>query len=73
MKIDLKDLSIEKVHKHLKDGNFSVGELVDAYLEVIKEKNTDLNAYLEIFDKDIKPQVEIAEKMFKDGTETLMT
>ncbi len=71
--INLKDLNIEKVHKHLKDGDFTVGELVDSYLEVIKEKNVDLNAYLEIFTKDIKPQVENAEKMFKDGTATLMT
>ncbi|MFA6355031.1 MAG: Asp-tRNA(Asn)/Glu-tRNA(Gln) amidotransferase subunit GatA [Candidatus Paceibacterota bacterium] len=73
MKIDLKNLSIEKAHKHLKDGDFTVGELVHSYLEVIKEKNTELNAYLEIFTKDIKSQVEIAEKMFKDGTATLMT
>lgn len=73
MKIDLKNLSIEKAHNSLKNGEYKVGELVDAYLEVIKEKNTDLNAYLEIFTKDIQPQVEIAEKMFKDGTATLMT
>ena len=71
--INLKDLNIEKAHKHLKDGDFTVGELVDSYLEVIKEKNVDLNAYLEVFNKDIKPQVENAEKMFKDGTATAMT
>lgn len=73
MKIDLKDLSIERAHNSLKNGEYKVGELVDIYLEVIKEKNSDLNAYLEIFDKDIKPQVEIAEKMFREGTATLMT
>lgn len=73
MKINLKDLNIEKAHKHLKDGDFTVGELVNAYLEIIKEKNKELNAYLEIFDKDIKPQVEIAEEMFKNGTATIMT
>ena len=73
MKINLKDLTIEKAHKHLKDGDFTVVELVDTYLEVIKEKNKELNSYLEIFDKDIKSQVEIAENKFKDGTATLMT
>ena len=73
MKIDLKNLSIEEAHKHLKDGDFTVIELVDAYLEVIKEKNPTINAYLEIYNKDIKPQVEIAEKMFKDGTATILT
>ncbi|MCX6753548.1 MAG: Asp-tRNA(Asn)/Glu-tRNA(Gln) amidotransferase subunit GatA [Candidatus Nomurabacteria bacterium] len=73
MKIDLKDLSIEKAHNSLKNGEYKVSELVDAYLEVIKEKNEELNAYLEIFKDDIEPQVKIAEEMFKNGTATKMT
>ncbi len=73
MKIDLKDLSIEKAHNSLKNGEYKVGELVDAYLEVIKEKNEELNAYLEVFKDDIEPQVKIAEEMFKNGTATIMT
>jgi aspartyl-tRNA(Asn)/glutamyl-tRNA(Gln) amidotransferase subunit A len=73
MKINLKDLSIEKAHDSLKKGEFTVGELVEAYLEVIKEKNTELNAYLEIFNDDISSQVKVAEEMFKDGRATLMT
>lgn len=73
MKIDLQDLTIEKAHNYLEKGDFTVGELVDAYLEVIKEKNYELNAYLEIFNDDISSQVEIAEKMFKEGTATQMT
>ena len=73
MKIDLKDLSIEKAHNSLKNGEYKVGELVDAYLEVIKEKNEELNAYLEVFKDDIEPQVKIAEEMFKNGMATKMT
>lgn len=73
MKINLKDLSIEKAHDSLLKGEFTVGELVEAYLEVIKEKNTELNAYLEVFNDDIKSQVKISEEMFKNGTATLMT
>ena len=72
-KIDLKDLNIEKVHKHLKDGDFTVGELTNAYLEVIKEKNSDINAYLEVFHDDIIAQVKKAEDMFQRGVDTLMT
>ncbi len=72
MKIDLDKLNIEIAHTHLKNGDFSVRELVDAYLEVIKEKNEDINAYLEIY-KDIDLQVERAEKMFKEGTDTIVT
>ncbi|MEK7106310.1 MAG: amidase family protein, partial [Patescibacteria group bacterium] len=71
--IDLKNLTIEKAHKHFKDGDFTVTDLVDAYLEVIKEKNTDLNAYLEIFTDDVLIQAKRAEEMWKNGTATLLT
>lgn len=73
MKIDLKDLTIEKAHDSLKKGLYTVRELVDAYLGVVKEKNGELNAYLEIFHDDISAQVKVAEEMFKAGTATLMT
>ncbi len=72
MAIDLKNLTIEKAHQAFKSGEFSVRELVDAYLAVIAEKNPRLNAYLEVFD-DIDVQVVRAEKMFADGTVTLLT
>ena len=48
-KINLKELNIEKTHNHLKNGDFTVRELVDEYLKVIKEKNESINAYLEIY------------------------
>lgn len=70
--IDLKDLTIKKAHEALASGKFTVGELVNAYLEVIKEKNKDINAYLEVY-KDIESQVKIAEEMFKNGEATLLT
>jgi len=72
MIIDLKNLTIEKAHNHFKNGDFTVRELVDEYLKVIKEKNPTINAYLEIYN-DIDQQVEKAEKIFKDGTATLLT
>ncbi len=71
MNIDLKNLTIEKAHESLKKGEFSVGDLVNAYLEVIKEKNSEINAYLEIF--DVKDQIKKAEEMFKKGVDTPMT
>ena len=70
--IDLKNLNIEKAHESLKRGDFSVQELCDSYLEVIKEKNSDINAYLEVFD-DISKQAELAQKRFAGGTATLLT
>lgn len=72
MKIDLKSLTIEKAHEYLKNGDFSVRELVDEYLKVIEEKNPTINAYLEVY-KDIDEQVKKAQVMFDDGTATILT
>lgn len=72
MDINIKDLTIEKVHNSLLKEEYTIRQLVDSYLAIIKEKNSSINAYLEIFD-DIDTQIEKANKMFKDGTSTLMT
>ena len=66
--IDLKNLTIEKAHQNLKKGVFTCQELVEEYLKVIKEKNKELNAYLEIYD-DILEQVEKAQKEFCYGSQ----
>ena len=70
--IDLKNLTIEKAHESLKNKEYSVRELADAYLDVIKEKNSVINAYLEVY-KDIDEQVKIAQEMFDNDTATLLT
>lgn len=72
MEIDLKNLTIKKAHNHLINGDFTVRDLVDKYLDVIKDKNEKINAYLEIYD-NINEQVEKAEQMFKNGTATILT
>lgn len=72
MEIDLRNLTIEKAHKHFLNGDFTVRELVDQYLKVIKEKNKKINAYLEIYN-DIDYQVKKAQEMFDNGTATLLT
>ncbi|MBP9803063.1 MAG: Asp-tRNA(Asn)/Glu-tRNA(Gln) amidotransferase subunit GatA [Candidatus Pacebacteria bacterium] len=72
MNINLKELNIEQAHSDLSGGVYTVRELVDAYLEVIKEKNGDLNAYLEIFD-DLDNQIKTAEEKFKNKNATLLT
>jgi len=71
-KIDLKNLTIEKAHQDLKKGEYSCQELAEEYLKVIKEKNQELNAYLEIYD-DVLKQAENAQKMFEVGTATELT
>ena len=70
--INLKELTIENTHEHLKNGDFTIRELVDEYLKVIKEKNPTINAYLEVY-KDIDEQIKKAEAMFEDKTATILT
>ncbi len=72
MSIDLKNLTIKKAHESLKNGEFTVRELVDAYLSVIQDKDKEIHAYIEIF-SDIDASVARAQKMFDDGTATLLT
>jgi len=62
MKINLQNLTIEKAHKHLVSGDFTVRELVQAYLDEIEKKNKELNVYIEVFD-DVLEQAEISQKL----------
>jgi aspartyl-tRNA(Asn)/glutamyl-tRNA(Gln) amidotransferase subunit A len=70
--IDLSALTIKKAHEALKKGDFTVFELASAYLKSVKEKNTDINAYLEVF-ADIESQTEAAQQKFEAGTATELT
>lgn len=70
--IDLKKLTIEKAHEGFLKGDFSCRELTEAYLEIIKKKNPELNAFLEVFN-DVLSQADKADKKFADGTATKMT
>lgn len=72
MKIDLENLNVQKINTHFLNGDFTVADLVSEYLKNIKEKNDDINAYLEIFD-DITDSINRAQSMIDDGTHTLFT
>jgi len=72
MSIDLKSLTIRKAHKHLKDGDFSVRELVQSFIKQIEEKNPEINAYLEVY-SDWQEQADKAQELFKKGEATLLT
>ncbi len=72
MNIDLKNLNIRKAHEHLMKGDFSAVELAQAYLDVIKEKNPEMNAYLEVYD-DVIEQAKVADTMIAGGKATLLT
>ncbi len=75
VKIDLENLSIKSAHKHLKNKDFSVKELLDAYLQEIENKNwgeEGINAFLHIFD-DLEERVEYAQRLFDDNEAHLLT
>jgi aspartyl-tRNA(Asn)/glutamyl-tRNA(Gln) amidotransferase subunit A len=64
MNIDLTTLNIAKAHEGLMSGAFTAVDLANAYLSVIKSKNTDINAYLEVY-ADVIKQAEEADKNIK--------
>ena len=72
MNIELKDLTIKKAHDSFLKKEYSVLDLANAYLNVIENKNKNINAFLEVFD-DIKEQAKVAQDMFENGTATLLT
>lgn len=71
-KINLKNLTIEKAHEDFKSGAYTARELTEAYLQTIKEKNEELNAYLEVFEGALE-QADRADKMFSEKTATMLT
>ncbi|OGI99726.1 glutaminyl-tRNA synthase (glutamine-hydrolyzing) subunit A [Candidatus Nomurabacteria bacterium RIFCSPLOWO2_02_FULL_40_10] len=64
--IDLKDLTITKARKALDAKQFSAVELAQAYLDEIKKKNKELNAYLEVFD-DVLDQAKRSDEIIEKG------
>src|SRR3989344_3623645 len=73
MRIDLHNLTIRKAHQHMLDGDFTSRELTEAYLQNIKEKNSNINAYLHIFEENALKQADEADKRFAEGTAELLT
>ncbi len=64
--MNLKDLTIKEARRALDAKEFSAVELAQAYLDEIKKKNKELNAYLEIFD-DVLEQAKVADEMIARG------
>ncbi|MEI7709473.1 MAG: Asp-tRNA(Asn)/Glu-tRNA(Gln) amidotransferase subunit GatA, partial [bacterium] len=59
--IDLNTLTIKIAREKLDAKEFSAVELAQAYLDEIKNKNTELNAYLEVYD-DVLEQAKRADE-----------
>lgn len=72
MAIQLEKLTIQSLQEGYKAGDFTVREIVDAYLANIEKGNKDINAYLEIYD-DIDTQIEKAETLLAKGEGAQLT
>lgn len=64
--MDLKNLTIAKAREALKNGEFTSVDLTNTYIEEIKKKNGDVNAFLEVFD-DALAQAKVADEMIARG------
>ncbi len=60
--IDLTTLTVVKANEGLMSGSFSAVQLATAYLEEIKKKDGDINAYREVF-ADVLEQAKYADEM----------
>lgn len=67
--IDIHKLTIKGAREALERKEFTARELVEAYLHKIKEVNTDINAYLEVY-TDVLEQADAADKRIANGEKT---
>jgi aspartyl-tRNA(Asn)/glutamyl-tRNA(Gln) amidotransferase subunit A len=70
--IDVSKLNIKEIHEKLLAGEFSAVDLANYFLEKISQKNTELFAFLEIYN-DVLEQAKLADEKIKNGTATLLT
>jgi aspartyl-tRNA(Asn)/glutamyl-tRNA(Gln) amidotransferase subunit A len=64
--IDIHNLTIKEAREALDSKKFTARELAESYLNSIKEVNTDINAYLEVYN-DVLDQADIADAKIAAG------
>jgi aspartyl-tRNA(Asn)/glutamyl-tRNA(Gln) amidotransferase subunit A len=65
--MELNNLTIRKFHEGLKNKEFSVSEIIHAYLGEIEKKNGELNAYLSLSKEDAHNRAEAVDEAVKRG------
>lgn len=70
--IDLSSLTIKKTHEALVARDFSVADLLNAYIQVIEKKNPTIHAFEEVFN-DVSLQAETIQEKFSNGTAAILT
>ena len=64
---DLKTLTIKEARKSLDAKEYSALELTDAYLVAISERNPEIHAYLEVWEKTAREEAKKADEMIARG------
>jgi len=67
MNIDLKNLTISKAQRALREGEFTSVQLTQAYIDQIALVNNDINAYLEVYGDALEAAAR-ADELIKAGT-----
>ncbi len=61
-------MDFHSIRTQIADQKLTVSELVNTYLKNINEKNGDLNAFLEVYEDEVKEQATIVDAKIKAGT-----
>lgn len=72
MEIDILKLTVAEAHKDLLAKKYSALDLLAACKKNIEEKNSDINAFLEVF-SDAEEMAKKADEMIANGTATVLT
>lgn len=72
MNIDTKTLTLKEANKLLTEKKVSATELAKSSLDAIKEQDSDIHAYLEVFD-DVLEQAQAADEVIAKGEEQSLT
>lgn len=70
---DLNTLTIAEARKGLDAKTFSARELTDACLKAIAAKDTDIHAYLEVWEKEARAEADRADAMIAKGESKALT
>ena len=61
-------MDFHSIRTQLAEQKLTVSELVNTYLKNINEKNGELNAFLEVYEDEVKEQATIVDAKIKAGT-----
>ncbi|MDO8481505.1 MAG: Asp-tRNA(Asn)/Glu-tRNA(Gln) amidotransferase subunit GatA [bacterium] len=71
--MDLKSLTIKEARRALDEKEYSALELTDAYLKTIRERDAEIHAYLEVWEKSARKEAKAADEIIARGEPSPLT